>query len=256
MASALPGARLRPHVKAHKCTPWRYARPRSVIPAFTCATISRDGGHGPGRAGRRPPAGERGDRRHATRCAGASGCPGHGRRRLGRDDRRPQPGPGCPRCSIDVNVGCPVAAADPRTRAAWPTAPGRRAVVRGVMGYEGHVVGLEDRADEERCSRGPWRSWCVAHNEVGGEIDLRRRHGHLRPQQLGHRDPGRLVRADGHGLRQARPALRPGAQRARHGRSRSPGTGRWPTAASRRSAWTTATPPSTGADVWFCSDEH
>ena len=39
MAQALPGARLRPHVKAHKCTALARAQAALGHTAFTCATI-------------------------------------------------------------------------------------------------------------------------------------------------------------------------------------------------------------------------
>ena len=53
-------------------------------------------------------------------------------------------------------------------------------------------------------------------------------------------------------------AVPAGPDRARHGDLGQPGAaGRWPTAGSRRSAWTTATRRiAGGATVWFCSDEH
>ena len=39
MAAALPGARLRPHVKAHKCTALARLQAAAGHRAFTCATI-------------------------------------------------------------------------------------------------------------------------------------------------------------------------------------------------------------------------
>src|SRR2546423_12172393 len=39
MAAALPGPRLRPHVKAHKCTPLAALQARAGHQGFTCATI-------------------------------------------------------------------------------------------------------------------------------------------------------------------------------------------------------------------------
>ena len=73
---------------------------------------------------------------------------------------------------IDVNVGLPRCGCRPED--AGRLAERARAAgleVRGVMGYEGHIVGLEDRSDAGRaCSRGPWRSWSRAHDDVGGEV--------------------------------------------------------------------------------------
>src|SRR6516164_132045 len=39
MAAALPGARLRPHVKAHKCTALAARQVAQGHPGFTCATV-------------------------------------------------------------------------------------------------------------------------------------------------------------------------------------------------------------------------
>src|ERR1700716_1945898 len=39
MSSALPGSRLRPHVKAHKCTALAARQAAMGHPGFTCATI-------------------------------------------------------------------------------------------------------------------------------------------------------------------------------------------------------------------------
>ena len=58
--------------------------------------------------------------------------------------RRPSPPPprrACPRCSSTSTSASPAAAATPPTPGAWPTWPARRASsVRGVMGYEGHLM--------------------------------------------------------------------------------------------------------------------
>ena len=54
---------------------------------------------------------------------------------------------GVPEVLIDVTSGSPAADAAPRTPDGWPIAPGAAGLeVRGVMGYEGHLVGLDDRA--------------------------------------------------------------------------------------------------------------
>ncbi|MBO0852044.1 MAG: metal-activated pyridoxal enzyme, partial [Pseudonocardia sp.] len=39
MAAALPGERLRPHVKAHKCTELAKRQRAAGHPGFTCATV-------------------------------------------------------------------------------------------------------------------------------------------------------------------------------------------------------------------------
>ena len=68
---------------------------------------------------------------------------------------------GVPEVLIDVNVGLPRCGC--RAEDAGHLADRARSaglVVRGVMGYEGHIVGLEDRARGPRCSPPPWPGWC------------------------------------------------------------------------------------------------
>ena len=53
---------------------------------------------------------------------------------------------------VDVNVGmprCGIAAGEPAVALAKRAAATKGVRLRGVMGYEGHVVGIEDRADRE-----------------------------------------------------------------------------------------------------------
>jgi D-serine deaminase-like pyridoxal phosphate-dependent protein len=72
---------------------------------------------------------------------------------------------------IDVNVGLPRCGCD-------ASAAGRLAElarseglgVRGVMGYEGHVVGLEDRELRTRKTEEAMRLLRAAHAEVGGDV--------------------------------------------------------------------------------------
>ena len=87
MASRCPGAALRPHVKAHKCTALAAEQARHGNTHFTCATLREVGGTGGGRSRRRPARGERG-RRPPGACWPGSPRTRHGRGRLGRDGRR------------------------------------------------------------------------------------------------------------------------------------------------------------------------
>jgi D-threonine aldolase len=72
---------------------------------------------------------------------------------------------------IDVNVGLPRCGCDPthagrladRARAA-------RLEVRGVMGYEGHVVGLEDRTERDAGVAASMAVLLAAHDLVGGAV--------------------------------------------------------------------------------------
>ena len=113
--AALPGARLRPHVKAHKCT--ALARRQAALGhrGFTCATVARDRRHGRGRPRRRSAARERGARRAPARRARRAR---HRRGRLARRRSRPRPRGGVREVLIDVNVGLPRCGCAPERRRA------------------------------------------------------------------------------------------------------------------------------------------
>ena len=73
---------------------------------------------------------------------------------------------------IDVNVGLPRCGCEPDDAGRLADLARRTGLeVRGVMGYEGHVVGLDDRPqrrDEDRASA--WQLLLEAHDDVGGDI--------------------------------------------------------------------------------------
>ncbi|HVT42367.1 MAG TPA: alanine racemase [Acidimicrobiales bacterium] len=170
MSDALPGGRLRPHVKAHKCT--ALARRQAALGhrSFTCATIAEMEGMAE--------AGLGDDLLLANEVADAS--------RLGalaRNGARVTVAvdseatidaaarAGVPEVLIDVNVGLPRCGCRPddagrladRARAAGLT-------VRGVMGYEGHIVGLDDRATRIEMLETSMAELTRAHGDVGGEV--------------------------------------------------------------------------------------
>ena len=72
---------------------------------------------------------------------------------------------------IDVNVGLPRCGCKPEDAGALADAARRAGLeVRGVMGYEGHIVGLPDReAREAGCARS-MELLARAHADVGGEV--------------------------------------------------------------------------------------
>jgi D-serine deaminase-like pyridoxal phosphate-dependent protein len=72
---------------------------------------------------------------------------------------------------IDVNVGLPRCgcAPDAAGRLAQ-SARARGLFVRGVMGYEGHVVGVEDRARRVEMVEIAMQVLLEAHAEVGGDL--------------------------------------------------------------------------------------
>jgi D-serine deaminase-like pyridoxal phosphate-dependent protein len=80
-------------------------------------------------------------------------------------------GAGLRECLVDVNVGMPRCGCDP-DRAGEIADRARRAGldVRGVMGYEGHVVGLVDRDERVRGTADAMELLAVARDAVGGDI--------------------------------------------------------------------------------------
>jgi D-serine deaminase-like pyridoxal phosphate-dependent protein len=170
MSDRLPGERLRPHVKAHKCTELAREQRRAGHQGFTCATIREVEGMAA--------AGLGDDLLLANEVIDAH--------RIGRVIRRgarvtvavdslatiqAAAAGGVREVLIDVNVGLPRCGCDP-TDAGQLAERARDAglEVRGVMGYEGHVVGLHDRAQREVQAAASMEKLITAHDDVGGPI--------------------------------------------------------------------------------------
>jgi D-serine deaminase-like pyridoxal phosphate-dependent protein len=167
MAAALPGARLRPHVKAHKCTPLARRQAAAGHRSFTCATILEM--EGLARAG----LGD--DLLLANEVLDTT--------RLGRLAARVTVAvdseatidaavAGSVReVLIDVNVGLPRCGCEPADAGRLAEYARRRGLgVRGVMGYEGHAVGLPDRAARARLTDDAMARLGAAHADVGGAV--------------------------------------------------------------------------------------
>ena len=169
MAAALPGDRMRPHVKAHKCT--ALARRQRAVGhvGFTCATIREVEGMAAAGLGddlllanevvdarRLGAVVEAGARvtvavdSEATIDAAAAG--------------------GVPEVLVDVNVGLPRCGCRPEDAGRLAEyARSKGLSVRGVMGYEGHAVGIEDRAERERLTDLSMQQLQLAADAVGAE---------------------------------------------------------------------------------------
>lgn len=170
MADHLPGARLRPHVKAHKCTELARRQHQAGHHGFTCATIREVEGMAAAglghdlllanevldttRLGRLVEAGTGvtvAVDSPATIAAAVSG--------------------GVPRVLIDINVGLPRCGCNPEDAEALAEQARRSGLeVRGVMGYEGHAVGIEDRETRTDRVTESMRILAAAHAVVGGPI--------------------------------------------------------------------------------------
>lgn len=171
MSSALPGDRLRPHVKAHKCA--EIARRQAAVghTNFTCATIKEvEVLAAAGLGSDLLLANEVVDTRRLGAAADARGA----RITVAVDSEATIDAcvsGGVREVVIDVNVGLPRCgcAPDDAGRLA-DLARSRGLAVRGVMGYEGHVVGRPDRAEREEQCEAAMGLLLQAAADVGGDL--------------------------------------------------------------------------------------
>jgi D-serine deaminase-like pyridoxal phosphate-dependent protein len=170
MATALPGDRLRPHVKAHKCTSLAQRQAAAGHRGFTCATIRECEGMAAAGLGddlllgnevldaRRLGALVRSGARVTVAVDSAETIEAAA---IG----------GVPEVLIDVNVGLPRCGCAPADAGRLAGLARERGLeVRGVMGYEGHAVGLADRGQREEQCRASMELLVAAHADVGGEL--------------------------------------------------------------------------------------
>ena len=170
MSAALPGDRLRPHVKAHKCSELARRQKEAGHVRFTCATIRE--------MEVMAAAGLGDDLLLANEVVDASRLrplvdAGH-RVTVAVDSVQTIDAvvaAHVPEVLVDVNVGLPRCGCDPSDALLVADEARRRGLtVRGVMGYEGHAVGVEDRAERQKQVDESMALLRVAHTEVGGEI--------------------------------------------------------------------------------------
>ncbi|MEV0081536.1 alanine racemase [Saccharopolyspora sp. NPDC050642] len=170
MAEALPGARLRPHVKAHKTTALAQRQADIGHRGFTCATVREVEGMAAAGLGedlllanevldtRRLGAVVRGGARVTlavdspeTVEAAASG--------------------GVREVVVDVNVGLPRCGIDPAAAGELADlARSKGLSVRGVMGYEGHLMLRKDPAERAERAAESMALLLAAHEDVGGDL--------------------------------------------------------------------------------------
>ena len=167
MAAALPGRRLRPHVKAHKCTALARRQSAAGHHGFTCATIREvEGMAAAGLGDDLLLANEVLDtRRLASLDANVT---------LAVDSAETiaaAAAGGIRQVLIDINVGLPRCGIPPEGAGALADmARAAGLTVRGVMGYEGHAVGVEERATRQALALAAMELLFQASAAVGGEI--------------------------------------------------------------------------------------
>ena len=170
MAEALPGDRLRPHVKAHKCTALAGRQKEAGHSRFTCATVREM--EGMAQAGLGDDLLLANEVADATRLGALARAGARVTVAVDSDatlDAAVRAG--VPEVLIDVNVGLPRCGCRPE--AAGRLADRARAAglgVRGVMGYEGHIVGVENRATRASLLEDSMAQLILAAGEVGGEV--------------------------------------------------------------------------------------
>jgi D-serine deaminase-like pyridoxal phosphate-dependent protein len=170
MAAALPGPRLRPHVKAHKTTALAARQAALGHRGFTCATVREVEGMVAAGLGE--------DLLLANEVLDASRLGplvDAGARITVAVDSEPTlaaaVAAGVREVLVDVNVGLPRCGIAPE-RAGWLADRARASgvEVRGVMGYEGHLMMVPDQADRARRTEECMAKLLAAHADVGGDV--------------------------------------------------------------------------------------
>ncbi|MGA1440930.1 MAG: alanine racemase [Ilumatobacteraceae bacterium] len=170
MAAIHPGRRLRPHVKAHKCTSLAAAQAALGHAAFTCATPREVVGMAAAGVGDDLLlANETVD---LERLRAMAGCGVSVTVAVDSDETvRAAVRAGIRSCLVDVDVGLPRCGVPPeRSGALADLARSAGLEVRGVMGYEGHLMMVTDDAERARAVERSMDLLLAAHADVGGEI--------------------------------------------------------------------------------------
>jgi D-threonine aldolase len=172
MAEALPGGRLRPHVKAHKCTALAAAQRAHGHAGFTCATPREM--IGMAEAGLGDDLLLANETLDPSRLAAMAALHDQALITVAVDSTETvdaAASAGIKYVLIDVNVGLPRCGCKPNEAGHLADrARSRGLVVRGVMGYEGHLMAMADRAEQRAKVAESMDKLIVASLLVGGEI--------------------------------------------------------------------------------------
>jgi D-serine deaminase-like pyridoxal phosphate-dependent protein len=170
MAAALPGPRCRPHVKAFKTTALAREQAARGHRNFTCATPREmEGMAAAGLGHDLLLANEVVDPDRLARLAALDARVTIAVDSLATIDAAADAG--LREVVVDVYVGMPRCGCPPERAGELADAARARGLeVRGVMGYEGHVVGLDDRAARVAQTEDAMQLLLRAHADVGGEL--------------------------------------------------------------------------------------
>ena len=172
MAAVHPGSRLRPHVKAHKCTSLAREQYSAGHHSFTCATPSEV--LGMVRAGVGDDLLLANEVLDADRLLALSRAQESARITVAVDSDNTldaAASAGLRDVVIDVNVGLPRCGCSPSDAGRLADrARGYGMNVRGVRGYEGHLMMVADRVEKQRQVHEAMTTLVTAAHDVGGDI--------------------------------------------------------------------------------------
>jgi D-threonine aldolase len=171
MAQAFPGSKQRPHVKAHKSTSIAKRQRAYGHTGFTCATIREvEVLAAEGLVDDLLLANEVTDARRLGACVEQTGA----RITVAVDSIETIDAAfrgGVREVLIDVNIGLPRCGVDPEHAGALANVARKRGLnVRGVMGYEGHLMMVMDQAKQHAKVRSAFELLLRAHSDVGGDV--------------------------------------------------------------------------------------
>jgi D-threonine aldolase len=172
MSAAHPGRRLRPHVKAHKCTALAQRQRAAGHVAFTCATPREAVGMAAtGLGDDLLLANEVVDPRRLEALAALADEASITVAVDSPETIAAAALAGVRACLVDVDVGLPRCGCDPADAGRLADlARSKGLEVRGVMGYEGHLMAIEDRAKQREQVEASMATLLAAHADVGGDI--------------------------------------------------------------------------------------
>ncbi len=172
MAAARPGTQLRPHVKAHKCTALAAAQSTHGHHSFTCATPREV--LGMASAGLGADLLLANEVLDPARLRALGAAQDHASITIAVDSIATidaARAAGLSSVLIDVNVGLPRCGCDPDDAGRLADYARRHSLdVRGVMGYEGHLMVLADRSAQREQVAASVDQLLGAHALVGGDI--------------------------------------------------------------------------------------
>ena len=170
MAASLPGTRLRPHVKAHKCTALAREQAARGHDGFTCATPREIVGMA--NAGLGDDLLLANETLDGARLRAMADCGARVTVAVDGDETVDAAAAnGIREVLVDVNVGMPRCGCRPEDAATIASrARARGFEVRGVMGYEGHAVLVEERSRRAEQTQAAMALLQRAHADTGGDV--------------------------------------------------------------------------------------